>query len=176
MRQIANIGGARRLKSGFVILNTSGASTMETELQPDFREFLKLLNIHRVEYLVIGGYAVVYHGYMRMTDDLDVWVRRSPDNANRIVAALKEFGFDVPKLSTDLFTEERKVTRMGIEPQRLEILTSIPGVDFDTCWAERAEVEWNGISVNFLSLKRLRENKRAAGRHKDLADLDNLPE
>lgn len=149
---------------------------METELQPDFSAFLKLLNTHRVEYLLIGGYSVVYHGYPRMTDDLDVWVRQSPDNADRIVAALKEFGFDVPMLSPSLFSEERKVTRMGRVPQRLEILTSISGVDFDTCWAERIEEEWNGVPVYIISLERLRENKKASGRHKDLADLDNLPE
>ena len=149
---------------------------METELQPDFSAFLRLLHTHRVEYLLVGGYAVAYHGYPRMTDDLDVWVRPTPENAERVVAALREFGFDVPALTPVLFTKQRQITRMGVEPQRLEILTSISGVDFDTCWAERVEEEWDGVPVRILSLRHLRQNKRASGRHKDLADLENLPE
>lgn len=144
-------------------------------LPPDFKEFLRLLETHEVEYLLIGGYAVGYHGYPRATVDLDIWAATTPANALKIVNALKEFGFDVPELSSELFLTEGQVIRMGVPPVRLEIITSISGVDFAECYAERVIDELDGVRVNLISLKHLRLNKRASARYKDLNDLENLP-
>ena len=110
---------------------------MEIELPLDFKEFLKLLNEKSVRYLLIGGYAVGYHGYPRATNDMDVWIAIQPDNARKIVAVLKEFGFDHPELTPDLFLQENKIIRMGHPPMRLEISTGISGVEFEESYASR---------------------------------------
>jgi hypothetical protein len=143
-------------------------------LPPDFGEFSRLLNIHEVRYLLVGDYAVGYHGYVRATADTDVWVSRERKNAEGLVAALREFGFGVNGLGPDQFLEEGRVIRMDVPPMRIEILTSISGVEFDECYAERIVEEWDDVKVNILSLSKLKENKRASGRPKDLADLDYL--
>ena len=144
-------------------------------LPPDFKEFLRLLNAHRVEYLLIGGCAVAYHGHPRATADLDVWTAVSPANADRVVAALKEFGFAVAELSAELFLKEGQIIRMGVPPVRIEIATSISGVRFDDCYAARVSEELDGVPVTLIGLAHLKLNKQAAGRHKDLNDLENLP-
>ncbi|MCH7975009.1 MAG: hypothetical protein IIC18_00445 [Bacteroidetes bacterium] len=148
---------------------------MVTKLPPDFSEFLKSLAEYRVEYLLIGGYAVGYHGYARFTGDIDVWVRPTEENAERIIGALREFGFDVPSLRTSLFTKPGRITRMGIPPNQIEVFSSVPGVAFDECWPDRVEDEWDGVPVTVIGLDCLKTNKRASGRLKDLADLDELP-
>jgi hypothetical protein len=145
-------------------------------LPRDFKEFLKLLGSHGVEYLLVGGYAVGIHGYVRATNDLDIWVKISNRNAGGIDAALREFGFAGSTLSPELFLSPNTVVRMGVPPMRLEILTSVSGVQFDVCYAEREMVGIDELLVPVISLARLRENKAAAGRAKDLADLDILPE
>jgi hypothetical protein len=133
-----------------------------------------LLNLREVEYLLIGGYAVSYYGYPRATGDMDVWIAIAPENATKIVEVLKEFGFNVPNLSVDLFLQENKIIRMGIPPLRLEILTTISGVKFTECFQEKLVAEIDGIKVNLISLKHLKLNKKASGRFKDLNDLENL--
>lgn len=145
------------------------------QLPPDFKEFLKLLNKHKVEYLLVGGYAVGYHGYPRATADMDIWIAINPINAKKIVTSLNEFGFEAPELTTDLFLEENKVIRMGVPPVRLEIITSISGVDFDSCYRQKNQGNIDGIEVNIIDLDNLRKNKKASGRYKDLNDLENLP-
>ena len=145
------------------------------QLTKDFSEFLRSLDSHGVEYLLVGGYAVGYHGYPRATGDMDIWVHRTPDNARRLVSAFKEFGFNVPELSENLFLERHQVIRMGVPPNRIEVLTDPSGVTFADCYAERIEVPVKGMSVKVISLMHLKANKKAAGRHKDLADLENLP-
>jgi hypothetical protein len=144
-------------------------------LPPDFKEFLRLLSSHRVEYLLIGGYAVGYHGYPLPTGDMDVWIAVSSRNAARVVAALVEFGFRAEDVPTALFAEAGKIVRMGLPPMRLEILTTISGVEFAACYARRVEVEVDGVAVNLICLDDLRTNKKASGRHKDLNDLEQLP-
>ncbi len=144
-------------------------------LPPDFKEFLRLLNAHKVEYLVIGGYAVGYHGYPRATADMDIWIAVHPANANKIVAALKDFGFDPPDLTPELFLRQWQIIRLGVPPVRIEIATTISGVDFAGCYAERVEDTLDGVPVNLISLKDLKRNKQASGRHQDLADLEHLP-
>ena len=144
-------------------------------LPPDFREFLQLLNAHQVEYLLVGGYAVGYHGYPRATVDMDIWIGRGAATAERMVAVLREFGFDVPNLSADLFLKDDQIVRMGVPPIRLEIFTSIPGVRFEDCYPARIVGEIDGTTVSLINLRDLKTNKKASGRNKDLADLENLP-
>lgn len=148
---------------------------MGPELPKDFKEFLSLLRVHGVEYLLIGAYAVGYHGYPRATKDLDIWVAVEAENANKLVTCLKDFGFNTPGLSAELFLKEKSIVRMGLEPNRIEILTSISGVNFPDCYPERVSATLDGIEVNFIALEHLKVNKRASGRLKDLADLDHLP-
>jgi len=144
-------------------------------LPPDFKEFLKLLNARRVEYLLIGGYAVGYHGYPRATADMDIWIAVQPRNAEKMVAVLKEFGFNIPGLSAELFLKENQIVRMGVPPVKLEISTSISGVKFDECYRERVVAKIDGVQVSLISLEHLKINKKASGRYKDLNDLENLP-
>jgi len=136
---------------------------------------LKLLNAHQVEYLLIGGYAVAYHGYPRATADMDIWIATHAQNTKKIVAALKEFGFDLPELSTELFQKKGQIIRMGVPPVRIEIATTISGVGFEECFAARVVDELDGVEVNIIDLTHLKVNKKATGRHKDLDDVENLP-
>ncbi len=146
-----------------------------TQFPLDFAEFLRSLASKEVEYLLVGGWAVGFHGFPRATADIDVWVRRTPANASRIVEALRLFGFDVPELNPGLFLEPDRVVRMGLPPFRVEVLTSISGVEFEECWSSRVEMVAGDLRVPVLSLEDLKRNKRASGRAKDLADLENLP-
>lgn len=148
---------------------------MDIVLPLDFKDFLKLLNDKKVEYLLIGGYAVAYHGYPRATNDIDIWIAINPSNAERIVAALREFGFDLPELSTNLFLIENRIIRMGVPPMRIEIATTISGVNFEQCYKERVTGEIDDVSISIISLNHLKINKLASGRFKDLNDLENLP-
>jgi hypothetical protein len=148
---------------------------MELNLPLDFKEFLKLLNEKGVRYLLIGGYAVGYHGYPRATGDMDVWIAIHPDNAQKMVTVLKDFGFDHPDLTPELFLQTNKIIRMGYPPMRLEISTGISGVEFDECYNSRIVDTLDDVEVNIIDLPHLKANKKAAGRFKDLADLENLP-
>jgi hypothetical protein len=133
------------------------------------------LNEHEVDYLVIGGHAVAYHGYPRATADLDVWVAVNPANALKLVGALRVIGFDVPELTPALFLQSDRVIRMGVPPNRIEIQTGIDGVQFNECEPRGVLAELDGVRVRFICLADLKTNKRASGRNKDLADLDQLP-
>jgi hypothetical protein len=144
-------------------------------LPADFKEFLRLLNAHGVEYLLIGGYAVGYHGYPRATADMDIWVAVHPANADKTVATLREFGFDLPDLSPELFLRQWQIIRLGMPPVRIEIATTISGVDFGECYADRVEAVLDGVPAHLISLAHLKRNKQASGRHQDLADLEHLP-
>lgn len=134
-----------------------------------------MLNAHRVEYLLIGGHAVGYHGYPRATADMDVWIAVRPDNAQKMVRVLQEFGFGSPELTPKLFLKEGQIIRLGVPPLRIEIATAISGVAFDECYVEKVVDLLDGVEVNLISLRHLRINKRASGRHKDLEDIENLP-
>lgn len=147
---------------------------MDLTLPPDFKEFLKLLKEHDVRYLLIGGYAVGYHGYPRATEDLDIWVAIHPDNAQKIVTVLKVFGFDDPALEPELFLQKSKIIRMGFPPMRLEITTSISGVEFEECYRTRIADKLDGVEVDLIDLEHLKKNKKASGRAKDIADIENL--
>ncbi|TKJ35461.1 MAG: hypothetical protein CEE38_14910 [Planctomycetes bacterium B3_Pla] len=144
-------------------------------LPPDFKEFLKLLNSHHVEYLLIGGYAVGYHGYPRATVDMDIWIAMHPDNAEKVVVVLREFGFDSPELSSELFLTEWQIIRLGVPPIRIEIATTISGVNFDECYVGRVIDTLDGVEVHLIGLEHLKMNKKASGRHQYLSDIENLP-
>lgn len=145
-------------------------------LPNDFKEFLRLLNLKNVRYLLVGGYAVSLYGYPRPTGDLDLWVDPSTENAPRLVEAIREFGFDTPQLSEALFTGQNRIVRMGNPPLRIELLTSLSGVQFEECYARRSIFTLDDLGVATIALEDLRRNKRAAGRLKDLADLEVLGE
>lgn len=141
-------------------------------LPPDFSEFLTLLTQHEVEYLLIGGYAVNLHGYVRATGHMDVFVALSPENTARLVAAFHAFG--LTSMTVDM-VQPGKVLRMGVPPLRLEVLNHISGVTFEEAYAAREQMEVDGLSIPVISLHHLRQNKAASGRPKDLGDLSELP-
>jgi hypothetical protein len=125
--------------------------------------------------MVIGGYAVIHHSRPRYTGDLDLWVDASPDNAARIITVLQEFGFPPDAVSEEMITGRKKIIRMGFEPMRLELFTTIPGIEFNACHERREIVKVGRMEVPFISLEDLKINKRASGRPKDLQDLEELP-
>jgi hypothetical protein len=147
---------------------------MDPKLPGDFKEFLSLLRSHGVDYLLIGGYAVAFYGYPRATGDMDIWIAVSPENADRVVETVREFGFDTPDLAPSLFLHEKGVVRMGYPPLRIEILTNISGVSFDECYARRVDAVIDGVEVSVISRADLKTNKQASGRYKDLMDLEFL--
>jgi hypothetical protein len=134
-----------------------------------------LLNDHEVDYLLIGGYAVGFHGYPRATGDMDIWVGVSEKTAQRLVEVLTEFGFS-EGVTQELFLRPRCIVRLGHPPNRLEVTTFIDGVGFEDCYQRRIIAHAGEVPVNVIGLDDLRKNKKASGRHKDLADLENLPE
>lgn len=142
-------------------------------LPTDFKEFLQLLNSHRVEYLIVGGYAVGYYGYPRATADMAVWINAAPQNAEKLIVVFAAFGFN--EVSADIFLKENQIIRMGVPPLRIEMLTSVSGVSFTRCFARKETGVIDDIEVNFISLQDLKANKKASGRFKDLDDLEHLP-
>lgn len=147
-----------------------------TRLPRDFKELLKLLNSAQVEYLIVGGYAVAFHGHPRATGDLDIWIAPTVETANRVSAVLQEFGFPASSVAAEFFLQRGKIIRMGIPPVRVEFLTGISGVEFDPCYARRNRAVLDGVEASIISRADLEQNKRAAGRAKDKADLENLPD
>jgi hypothetical protein len=144
-------------------------------LSEDFREFLTCLNDAGVEYLLVGGHAVAYHGYVRPTRDMDVWVAVSPDNADRLVQAVNSFfGGALPGLAREWFLDVENVTRFGAVPNLIEILPKVSGGDFAKAYARRVTATIDGQSVNLISLDDLVANKKASARLKDLADVEQL--
>ena len=146
------------------------------ELSQDFKEFIQLLNAHKVEYLVVGGYAVAVHGFPRNTGDIDFWVKPDFKNAEQIVKALIEFGFGSLDISNEDFLREDYVVQLGFPPNRIDILTGVSGLEFDVCYKAREEINYEGEVINFISLQHLKINKKQSGRDKDNLDLKNLPE
>lgn len=145
-------------------------------LSPEFLAFLKCLNDEKVEYLLIGGYAVNLHGYARATGDLDVWIAMRPVNAQAIIRAFDRFGFDVDGLDETIFIKPRSIVRFGEPPMKVEVVTSIGGVEFEQCQVSAQSFEIAGVLIPVIGLKDLRINKAASGRPKDLIDLEHLPE
>ncbi|MEX1218667.1 MAG: DUF6036 family nucleotidyltransferase [Acidimicrobiales bacterium] len=145
------------------------------DLNRDFQEFLKSFVQHDVRFLIIGGYALAVHGHPRYTKDLDVWVWPDPENADRILEALDEFGFGSLGLEAIDFLEPGVIIQLGREPQRIDLLTFATGLEFRAAFENRILVEIGGVEVPFLSVDDLRTNKTATGRLRDLADVEDLP-
>lgn len=143
-------------------------------MNDDFKDLLGLFNEYRVEYLVIGGYAVVEYTEPRFTKDIDLWVRADKENAPRVYAALQAFRAPVSELTPADFSEEGYFFQMGREPNRVDVLMSIPGVEFASAWENRHEVEIDGVLVRFIGLEDLLRNKEASGRPQDLLDAARL--
>ncbi len=143
-------------------------------LSKDFKEFIELLNGHNVRYLVVGGYAVAFHGYPRYTKDLDVWIELSPENADNIIKALEEFGFGSLGLKSEDFLETDQIIQLGYPPNRIDILTTLKEIKFEDCYKARVEVDIQGLKINFIDLENLKYNKRVTGRPQDVADAENL--
>jgi hypothetical protein len=137
-------------------------------LSRDFREFIELLNENSVRYLVVGGYAVAFHGHPRYTKDLDVWVELSPDNAD------KKFGFGSLGLKPADFLERDQIVQLGYPPNRIDILTTLEALKFEDCYQTKVEAEIQGLHIDFIDIENLKKNKRATGRPQDLADAENL--
>ena len=143
-------------------------------LNQDFKEFIQSLNDNGVRYLVVGGYAVALHGYPRYTKDIDIWVEMTAKNASRILKALDQFGFGSLDVKESDFTVPNQMLQLGYPPARIDILTTLPGVEISECYSSRTTEVVDGVSVNFIDLENLKKNKKASGRHQDLADLENL--
>ena len=143
-------------------------------INKDFREFIQCLNHHNARYLIVGGYAVALHGHPRYTKDLDVWIGVSVSNAEKVVAAIRDFGFSSLNLNVEDFTQPNTIIQLGYPPTRIDLITSASGIEFDQTWPERVVIDIEGLPVSFIDLDNLRQNKKASGRYQDLADLENL--
>jgi hypothetical protein len=143
-------------------------------LNKDFREFLQSLNSNKVKYLIVGGYAVAFHGYPRYTKDLDIWLLISEENASGIVSALNEFGLGSIGLKKEDFLKTDEFIQIGYPPNRIDLVLSCDGVDFQTCYQIRKEVDVEGLKISFIDLDSLKINKKATGRLQDLADIEHL--
>ncbi len=141
---------------------------------PDFKEFIQSLNENDVRYLVVGGYAVAYHGHPRYTKDIDLWIWLNEENAQNVVNALIQFGFGSLGLTAEDFTEPDQIIQLGFPPNRIDLITTLEGVSFSECYEARIMTTIEDVPVNFIDLNNLRKNKRASGRFQDLADLENL--
>lgn len=144
-------------------------------LNQDFQEFVELFVAHDVEFLIVGGYALAAHGHPRYTKDLDVWVWLSPENAQRIINAIEEFGFGGLGLTAADFQEPDVMVQLGQEPQRIDILTYASGLDFSDAYKNRVYITIGEVQVPFISSDDLRTNKLATGRPRDIADVADLP-
>ena len=144
------------------------------KLDRDLRELLELFRSHGVEFLVVGGHAVAFHGYPRLTEDLDLFVRPDVANGARIVEALKMFGFGSLEIAAADFQADDRVIQLGRAPNRIDLLTRLYGVEFDSAWSRRIEATFDDVPVSMISRGDLIANKRATGRLQDAADADYL--
>lgn len=139
----------------------------------EFDRVLAAFNAHHVDFMIIGGWAVVYHGHVRLTEDLDIYVRATPENAKRAVAALEAVGGGCPELRPEVFTLENGIS-LGETPVKVDVISRLPGVDFEAAWARRETGLFGPETVNFISRADLIDNKRAVARPKDLDDAREL--
>ncbi|MCX6296696.1 MAG: hypothetical protein NTX97_11650 [Bacteroidetes bacterium] len=143
---------------------------------PDFIDFIKILNKHHVEYMIIGGYAVGLHGYPRYTGDLDIWIKISETNANKMLTVLNEFGVHIPNLTKEDFLRENPLSgvHFGREPLRIDILNTIDGVKFEACYPNKQTTVFEGTTIHYIHFNDLKKNKLSSGRTKDKADIEEL--
>jgi hypothetical protein len=169
-------GNRNPIKNELMPWNKFGANITngDTMLSQDFKEFIKLLNKYKVKYLVVGGYAVAFHGHPRYTKDLDIWIESSIDNATNLLKALDEVGFGSLGLSLEDFLAANQIIQLGYPPNRIDLLTTAAGVDFETCYHSRVSKTIDETQVEFMDIENLRLNKLSTGRSQDLADMENL--
>lgn len=144
------------------------------ELHKDFKEFIELLNLHKVDYVIVGGYAMAFHGCPRFTGDIDFFVKPQRDNAKKMIAVLKDFGFSSLDIAEDDFVVPDRVIQLGFPPVRIDIVTSISGVSWQEVFEGRQQVNLDGLLCPFIGRKEFIANKRAIGRHKDLGDIESI--
>jgi len=149
-------------------------ASIQMPFSNDLREFIELLNSNRVEYVVVGAFAVAWYGYPRYTADLDILIRPNKQNAERVLAALAQFGFGSLGISCEDLTTEGRVIQLGVKPNRIDLLTSISGVAFEEAWASRVKGVLDGISVQYIGRSALIRNKQSTGRAKDKGDAEEL--
>ena len=144
------------------------------ETQKDFKELLELFNAHNVEYMIVGGYALAFHGAPRYTGDIDVYVRPDKENAQRIMTALDEFGFGSVGLENADFAYEDKVVQLGVPPVRIDIITSLSGVSWEEAFSSQVKGKYGDVPVYYIGIDQFIKNKRSTGRIKDMADVEAL--
>jgi hypothetical protein len=149
---------------------------MATVFNDDFREFIRALNDNNVEYILVGGYAVILHGYRRVTGDMDIWVNRTKENYSKLVKAFSQFGLSVFDMTEEKFldVESADVFSFGRPPVSIDILTKLKGVEFEDAFSRAIQFEENELPVRFIHLNNLIEAKKASGRYKDLDDIEKL--
>ncbi|OYW09590.1 MAG: hypothetical protein B7X34_06445, partial [Acidobacteriia bacterium 12-62-4] len=143
-----------------------------TRIPPDFKEFLKLLIAHEVRFLLVGGYAVNAFGYSRNTADIDIWIATGAQNEESVIEAVRQFGF--PSATSELLREPDAMLRMGVPPLRIKVLKKVSGIDFEDYWPRRVSLQAGDLEIPMISREDLKRNKRAAGRPKDLVDVEEL--
>ena len=146
------------------------------EVQEDFREFLALLNAHEVKFIIVGDYALAFHGAPRFTGDIDVFVKPDHENAKRIIKVLTDFGFCSLNLTIHDFQDQNKIIQLGLPPVRIDIITSISGVTWEEADSSKEPGLFGDLPVSYIGKKQFITNKRASGRKKDLADIEALGE
>ncbi len=146
------------------------------EVQQDFKELLELFNAHRVKYVIVGGYALAFHGAPRYTGDIDLLIKPDQENAQKVLNALKDFGFAALDLSNDDFSSPEKVVQLGVPPVRIDIVTSITGLTWEQIAPNRITGTYGEVPVYYIGKQEFIANKKAISRHKDLADIEALGE
>ena len=146
------------------------------EIQQDFKELLQFFNEENVKYIIVGGYALAFHGFPRFTGDIDLWVEASKENAQHILQALEKFGFSSIELKLSDFTQDENIIQLGYPPARIDLMTAIDGVNFAEAFPNRIPTSYGDVEVFMISRDDFIQNKRATGRYKDLADLESLGE
>ncbi|MDR3012839.1 MAG: nucleotidyl transferase AbiEii/AbiGii toxin family protein [Chitinispirillales bacterium] len=147
-----------------------------TELlsKSDFKDMIRIFNEEKVQFIVIGGTAVIIYGYTRLTKDLDLWVWANPANAIRIVKALEKFGAPMHEITAEDFEKEGTIFQIGVAPIRIDIITATVGVKFEEAFRNIENIEADGINIPLISISDLIENKKATGRPQDLIDVEHL--
>ena len=176
MRQTTSFTLTSRPRNGWISSSNSlnDIGVLLAKLQADLKEFIELLNSHKVEYLLVGGHAVAFHGHPRFTGDIDFFIRKSPPNVQRLLKALNAFGFGSLGITEHDLLQPKRILQLGHPPNRIDILNSISGVDFESAWESRIEASIDGQPVIIIGWNELLRNKRAAARQKDLGDIEKL--
>ncbi|MGA3287257.1 MAG: nucleotidyltransferase [Bacteroidota bacterium] len=143
-------------------------------LNKDYKEFIASLNDNKVQYLVVGGYAVAFHGHPRYTKDIDIWIEPTDENICLLLKAIDDFGFGSLGFKKEDFSKPDMIVQIGVPPNRIDLLNSIDGLDFKEAIANKKIITKDGVSINLIGLDDLRKSKKTSGRPQDLADLENL--